>query len=110
MCERLGFWQWLAQVSVEAVRAVPGVLVGTVRAVPEVARAIPRLVMTTFWIRNPFYEFFTGMMVLVIVLALLPAPDLTLDVRIVSALLSIPSFLLVMHTVYRSRYGTWVDC
>ncbi len=106
MCERPGFWRWLVQVSVGAVRGVPRELVGVVRAMPEMFRSIrkPRI---TVAIRNPFYEFFTGLMALIAFpMISVVASDLALGTRIVLALLSLPSFLLIMHGVYRA----WGDC
>lgn len=105
MCERSGFWRWLVQVSVGAVRETPRELVSAIRAVPEMVGAIrkPRIVVA---IRDPFYEFFIGLMALVVVVTLQVTPGLTLTMRIVLALFCLPSFLLVMHGVYRA----WGDC
>lgn len=102
MYERPPFWRWLVQVSVGAVRGMPGALVWAIRSMPGMVRAIRKLNITEA-IRNPFYEFFTGMIALVVVISLLPASGLTLDTRIVLALFCLPSFLLVMHGLYRAE-------
>jgi len=106
VCERPPFWRWLVQVSVGAVRALPRELVGAVRAVPGMVRRIrmPRIMVA---IRDPFYEFFIGIIALFLFpMSSLITPDLTLGTRIFLSLLSLPSFLLVMHSIYR----TWWDC
>lgn len=101
VCERPRFWRWLVQVLVGAVRALPGVLVRAIRVVPEMVRAIrkPRIVVA---IRDPFYEFFIGLMALVVVVTLQVTPGLTLTMRIVLALFCLPLFLLAAHGIYRA--------
>ena len=102
MCERPGFWRWTIRVSATALRGLPQGLVWVVKAVPGMVRAI-RMPKVKAAIRDPFYEFFMGIMALLMFpMWSMLASDLTLDARIVLALLSLPSFLLVMHGLYRS--------
>lgn len=105
VCERPGFWRWMIRASVGAVRAMPRELVGAVRAVPGMVRGI-RMPRIREAIREPFCEFYTGMMAIVVILTLQTASDLTLTTRLIIALLIIPSFLLAMHGTYRK----WGDC
>ena len=72
MREKGPFWQWLSRVLNEK-------------------------------IRSPFTEFFIGFIAtifLVPVLALVPY-DMAFGSRVISALLVIPSFLVMMHGIYR---------
>lgn len=112
MCERPGFWRWLPQITIRIVRSLPRELVGVIRAVSGgMVRAIrPSRIMVT--IREPFYEFFIGIMALffspmiVLLDSVSSDPCLTSTTRITVALLIIPSFLLMMHGTYRA----WWDC
>ncbi len=109
MCEKpgSGFWRWLPQVTINIVKALPRELVWLVRMIlGRMVNAIrPSRIMST--IREPFYEFFIGIMALFMFpMWSIAAPDLTLTTRIVFALLSLPSFLLAMHGTYRA----WGDC
>lgn len=107
MCEKSGFWRWLPPITIRIVRSLPRELVWVIRAVSGgmVRDLRPSRVMAA--IRDPFCEFIIGMMALFtfpMVLAL--TPDLNLITKIFLVLLSIPSFLLMMHGTYRR----WVDC
>ena len=103
MCERPGFWRWLVHVSAMALRGLPRFMGEVVRAVPGVVKETLRMPMITASLRDPFYEFFTGIMALgIFPIWSIFGNALTLDMRIVMALLSIPSFLLMMHGLYRS--------
>lgn len=80
MCEKPPFWRWLPQVSIWAVRKVSGE------------------------IRDPFFEFLIGL----IATALFPLSavcvfDLTFTTRVALVLLAIPSFLIMMHGIYRKE-------
>lgn len=106
MCEGSSFWRWLAQVSVMGIRGAPRALVGTVKAVPGIVRAIKKPEITVA-IRDPFNAFIIGLMALGASLMIpLITPDLTLTTRVGVALLSLPSFLLMMHAFYRARWTT----
>jgi len=106
VCEKPPFWRWMIRVSVIALKELPRFLVGAVKAVPGMVREI-RMPRITAAIRDPFYEFFIGIMALfVFPMSSIITPDLTLNTRIVLALVSLPSFVLVMHSIYR----TWWDC
>ena len=80
MCERPRFWRWLPRVLVVAVRKGLGET------------------------RNPFFEFLMGL----IATALFPLFavcifDLTFTTRVTLALLAIPSFVIMMHGIYRGN-------
>ncbi len=106
MCEKPPFWRWTIRVSAAVLRGLPSFLVEVVKAVPGMVREI-RMPSIITAIGDPFCEFFMGMMALFMFpMGSMLAPDLTLNTRIVLALLSLPSFLFMMHGLYRS----WGDC
>ncbi len=112
VCERPPFWRWFTQITIRIVRSLPRELVWLVRMVlgRMVSAIRPSRVMST--IREPFYEFFIGIMALFFVpmIVLLDSvasdPYLTSTMKIIVTFLIIPSFLLMMHGTYRA----WWDC
>ncbi len=102
MCERPGFWRWLVQGLVGAVRGTSRGLIWVIRtvprAVPGLVRAIRKLNIREAIRRNPFYEFYTGMLGLVVVVSSIPEVS-----GLILAPLSLFSFLLVMHGLYRAE-------
>lgn len=80
MCERPPFWRWLSQGLVEKIRA------------------LPRL------IGDPLSEIIIGIIGITCSLILSPlALTLTFNERVIIALCSIPSFIILMHGIYRAE-------
>ena len=81
---RPGFWRWLPQTLIEAIRKTSG-LMGI--------------------IKNPFLEIFIGgMAIFVFLLVAIVDYRLTMNTRVVLALCTIPSFIFLMHGIYREDY------
>lgn len=80
MCERPPFRRWLLQILVEKIRAIPG-LIGI--------------------IRDPAVESLIGLVALFIFLFLALFDLMTSTIRVIMALCTIPSFIIVMHGIYR---------
>ena len=80
MCERPPFWRWLPRVLVEKIRALPG-LIGV--------------------IRDPAVEGIIGLGSIVIFLILALSGLMTSTIRVIMALCTIPSFIIMMHGIYR---------
>lgn len=83
--EEAGFWQWLSQGLVETIRAFPA-LVGVIRS--------PRL------------EFFIGLLGTPSSLIFAILFDVPFYTRFIIALCAIPSFIIMMHGIYRAK-GNW---
>ncbi len=85
VCEQPRFWRWLAQGFVEKIRAVPGFIGGLIGG-----------------IRSPIFEMLIGITGIFASLILpLIILGVTLTTKAIIALCFIPSFLIMMHGIYR---------